>query len=167
MSRTVTTTTEVFTFEELSPAAQERACQDWSQFLWDDGEMAERCEEIWHGMLEGAGWTGLRDLRFALHIQHAEPAWSGHRDGWLCTVDGYRYDVVFDGDGVSLSTDDDPYGEDATPEVQAAAGDMVYALRCALLRAFEEEDEYMSSPEEVADSAEANGYEYNADGSMA
>jgi hypothetical protein len=181
MPRTVTTETTVYTYPELSDDAKETARARWSQFLWDTGSMQESMNEIWEHTLTEAGWSDLSDLTYALYSQGGYPAWSGtlagfEHDGrtWTLRTDnrGSRY-----GRNVWIEDDEsDPDGEYGSPNLAAytarleaaeeAARDHVRDLSHELYQAFEAEDEYQTSDEQMAETAEANGYEYDESGHL-
>jgi hypothetical protein len=180
MPRTVTTETTVYTWGELSDDAKDTARQEWSRFLWDGGIMQESMTDIWENMLTEAGWTDLSDLSYALHMQGGYPSWSGTLAGfehggrtWTVTTDNRRTGMV-----VRVEDDEsDPDGEYGSPNLAAytarleaaeeAARDHAYSLSHDLYYAFIAEDEYQTSDEVMAETSEANGYEYDESGHLA
>lgn len=185
MPRTKVTETTVYTWDELSPAAKDRAREEHSRFLWEAGWIQEDLERIWRYELEEAGWTDLEDLSYSLYSPGGEPMWRGDVDfefegrTYHLTVrkrplggSSYAWDVgVVDPDDPEL---DAVYG---TPEwdaavarveaVERAAKDMLRALSSKLLAAFREEDDYRVSDEVMAEDCAANGYEFTEDGTLA
>jgi hypothetical protein len=172
MARTVTTETTVYTYPELSDAAKETARQEWNQSLWQYGSMIESMQMIFEDMLTEAGWTDLADLTYSLYSQGGYPAWSGdlptfvlgNRTYYVTVRDHHYY-------GPTVDVDEGDNGEPLTQEEHAAVVDAVKDhisdLSHKLYAAFVAEDEYQSSDEVMAETAEANGYEYTEDGHLA
>jgi hypothetical protein len=180
MPRTVTTETTVYTWDELSDAAKDTAREKWSRSLWDDGIMQESMTEIWEHMLTEAGWEDLADLSYSLYMQGGYPAWSGTLRGF--GHDGRTYILTTDNRRGNMSLNLEEEGEpwDAaygTPEwdtavarieaAERAARDHVYSLSHELYDAFIAEDEYQCSDDVMAETSEANGYEYDESGHLA
>lgn len=177
--RTATKETSVFTYPELPEEAKETVRERYSQFLWEDGEMQERCQDIADGILEDAGFEEAKDLTYALYVQNNGVHFStrtkqpilldngGKRrtrhtvivTSRACGASTYTFDIeVLDKDGYEVA-------EPTTTLAQSAA-ELIDNLSREMDAAFYKEDEYMSSDEVVAESAEANGWEYTATGQL-
>lgn len=186
MSRTFTIEKTVYTWDELSEDAKDNARQKHSQFLWECGSAHESMELIFDFILEEAGWEEAGDLTYSLYQRGGQPTFSGVLRGW--EHEGRIYDLTVrntSGGGschyfsveleaIDGSDEDTYYG---TPEWDAyvkrievaeeAAKDLCRDLSHKLLEAFYAEDEYMTSDEQMAETCEANGYEFTEDGDLA
>ena len=185
MSRTVTTSRTVYTFDELSDSAKETARQDWSQFMWEDGSMQEGVADMFENEMQARGWEDAELRTYGLYVQGGYPTWRGTLPAF--EHDGRPYVLTVttrhSGGGSehmscevedAETTSDDVYGTPEWPAYLArieaaerAAKDMVYSLSVELYRMIEAEDEYQSSEDMVRETAEANGYEYDEDGHLA
>ena len=172
MPRTYSIQKTVYTWDELSDSAKDTARQEWNRFLWDDGSMQESMAEIWESTLTDAGWTDLADLSYAIAMQGGYPEWSGTLAGF--EHGGKTWTVIANNRRGNMSIhvedpDDDYTGEQDLPACLAAeeaARDLVSELSHKLYWAFIAEDEYQTSDEVMAETAEANGYEYDEDGHL-
>lgn len=178
MPRTYAVERTVYTWNELSDSAKDTARQEWSRFLWSDGSMQESLSDLWENTLTEAGWVNLSDLSYDLYSQGGYPAWSGTLEAF---EHGDRaYPVIVrnsrSGFGEYTSVDvDSEQDEDETDDayaarieaVEGAARDHLHSLSYELLYAFRAEDEYQCSDDVMAETAEANGYEYTEDGRLA
>lgn len=158
------TETPVYTYDELSDRAKERAREQWSESLWDSGSMQEDCEQIWEDFLTDLGWSELSDLTFALYSQGGYPEWSGR--------------VWFDHNGASFrasvkrgrvewveAEDEDNSGSESDAEDELT--NLIVAWSSELFYKFRDADEWAASDENVRLAAEANSYEYTEDGELA
>lgn len=172
--RVKVTETNVYTWGELSDAAKDHAREQHSRFLWDDGVAAESMQLIFDGVMEAAGWSDLSNLTYDLYQQGGYPEWAGTLRGFehgglkwtVTTQNGHRYGRSVDVEP-EWETDDDPDRTDAETEAALdAARDMVSALSSELFYKFRAEDEYMTADEQMAETSEANGYEYTEAGDL-
>lgn len=175
--RTVITETKVFEFSELSEAAKDHARENYSRFLWDDGEMQERMQEIADGLLEDAGFGPAEGLTYALYTPGGEPRYSTEGE---VTAGGEEWQVRISNNGTrygSMSVDIYTVGEDgderAPQDVRSDAVVVVdeimadlHALNRKIYKGMHEEDEYMTSDEEMQEISESNGYEYTEAGDL-
>lgn len=186
MSRTYTIEKTVYTFDELSESAKETAREELNRFLWECGSMQESMDMIFDGYMNELGWDDAHALTYSLYSQGGEPSWAGRftfdHDGTDYPVSvtnrhygggSYGFGIEVDVEGTELDTDD-AYGSaewDATvariQAVEYAVMQHLGSLSAELLRRFYAEDEYQSSEEQVAETAEANGYEYDEGGHLA
>lgn len=179
------TETPVYTWDELSPAAKDKARENWSRFLWEDGTANENMQMIFDDLMESEGWSHYGDLTYSLYMQGGEPMWTGElprfeHDGRVYSVSvmkrglggsSYAWDVrLFDEEDETDAVYGTPEWDAEVARIEAveeAVKDYCRELSARLLDAFVKEDEYMVADEQMADNAEANGYEYTADGELA
>ena len=167
--RTVITETTVYSYSELSDAAKEKAREAYGQFQWENGSMAESMELIANGILEDEGFTDATDLTYSLYQQGGEPVFGTNgildheREALFVTV-GTRH---FGGGSFGFDLDVEHYdGENATIDEYTFVQGKLLALSSAILKAFYTEDEYQFSDENVAETSEANGWEYDENGKL-
>lgn len=182
--RVKVTETNVYTWGELSDAAKDHAREQHSRFLWDYGEANESMQMIFDDLMESEGWSDSGDLTYSLYVQGGEPMWSGEmprfeHDGRVYAVrvskrplggSSYAWDVRLDDEEDET---DAAYG---TPEwdavvarieaVEEAVRDYCRDLSSRLYDAFVKEDQYMTADEQMAETSEANGYEYTEAGDL-
>lgn len=182
MSRTYAIERTVYSFDELSDQAKETAREEWSRFLWEAGGMHESLTLLFDGFMGERGWQGAELRTYSLYSQGGYPTFRGtlpafEHDGrtYVVTVTtrhggGGAEHMVTDVEDVE-DTDAADYGSPEWPaylaRIQAAghaAEEMVSDLSSELYQAFAAEDDYQSSEEAVREAAEANGYEYDEDG---
>lgn len=181
--RIKTTETPVYTWDELSESAKDHARQKWSEFLWNDGSMQEDMQLIFDGKMEDLGWepTGKDgDLSYALYMQGGYPAFSVDIPDFQHDGRSYVVHVRNARDYFEVTveeSDDDPDVAYGTPEwdaevkrieaVEEAVKDKLRDVSHELYEAFVKEDEYQVSDEQMAETSEANGYEYDENGDLA
>jgi hypothetical protein len=148
--------------------------------------MAESLEAIWRDTLTDAGWSDLSDLSYDLYGRGGYPQWSGvmppfeHDGAYYAVSVGKRHQG---GGTYSWSVDVEPADDSewpdtayGTPEwdaqvarieaVERAVIEHIDSLSSSLFWAFRAEDEYQVSDDVMAETAEANGYEYTEDGHL-
>lgn len=170
--REVTTTKTVYTWDELSDEAKDHARAEHNSFLWDSGEMRETMEEIWEDFLTEQGWENLSGLSYNLYSPGGEPAWDGDLPEW--EFEGRTYYVTVRNHhyfGMRVSVDEtfdenEAVAYSEVERIEVAAKDMVLSLSHDLLVKMRAEDEYVVNDESMADTCEANGYEFDEDGNL-
>lgn len=182
--RTITTHTKVYTYPELSEAAQEKVRQDMNRLYWDDGFAQENMRGIWDSLLEEKGWKDYHGLCYDdLYSQGGDQiTWRGEFNFTHTDDDGVE--TVFEvtvgrrhvGGGMEVftvdlqNTENDSFHEYSDIElaeedkVEHAVKEYLYELQQQLFRDFRAEDEYQSSDAVIADTCEANQYEFTAEG---
>jgi hypothetical protein len=182
--RTFTITRTAFAWSELSEAAKDHAREAHSRFLWDSGDAQESMELIFDGIMEERGWADAELRTYSLYSQGGYPTWRGTLPSF--THEGRVYPLTVttrhSGGGSEHmvcdvedpeTDEDEVYGTPAwngfvarLTSAREAAESMVSDLSSALLYAFRAEDDYQTSEEVMAETAEANGYEYDEDGDL-
>lgn len=178
------TETPVYTWEELSDAAKDKARENWSRFLWADGSAAESMTMIFDDTMLAEGWENYGDLTFSLYMQGGQPMWTGDKpkyehDGRIYSVQvrkrvlggsSYGWDFTIDEEDADEPEYDTPEWHayvERLSAVELAARDYCDGLASRLYQKFVEEDEYMVNDRQMAETSEANGYEYTEDGELA
>ncbi len=170
--RTVTIEKTLYTYDELSESAKERAREHYSRFLWDDGDMRERMQEIADGVLEEAGMTPAEGLTYSLYNQGGYPKF-----GTSGAIEHYSGRYTFDLDTAQQLTVWDANGDDLDEiwernrdtyrAVFEAVRDRIEALSQQMYAEMIAEDEYQSADEQLSEISEANGWEYDHLGNLA
>lgn len=173
--REVTTTTKVYTYDELSDDAKERVREWWSRVEWEGGSAQESMQMIWEETLTDAGWENLTGLEYSdLYSQGSGVTWTGDLPTfefgdrtWYVTVRVHRGggDDRWMDVSVSETADDIPEEEEAA--AQAAAREHVYKAAQDLFWKFRAESEHIASDESVREACEANEYEFTERGDPA
>lgn len=163
--RTITIEKTLYTFDELSESAKERAREQYSQFIWNDGEMHGRMQMIADGILSDAGMTEAENLRYALYQQGGYPSFE---TSGIIEHDGKAYSFTPNGDYVGGYMLEDQDGNE--PDDYAAyttLSDRIHALSQQMYRDMIAEDEYLTGDEQLSEISEANGWEYDERGNLA
>lgn len=168
--RTITFTKDLYSYSELSDAAQEKVREKISRWGWEDGSMNESMQLIADGMLEDLGFSEAENLTYSLSTQGGYPAFgtSGtfEHEGTEYTLTVTNSRANFE---IEILDVDSDYLENSREAVQAiykAARDFLSDLSYKMFRAFVAEDEYRSSDEEVRETAEANEWEFDEFGNF-
>lgn len=168
--RTITTLTNLYSWDELSPAARERAKEYLNQMLWDDGTMGEDCQEEFDRVMEVNGWDSAYDLTFQLYSQSGMPKWGGtltYAHGgfsYNVSVRGLHYGWIIDvseNDGA-----DDDGRADREREIENLIREELNRLSVLLLNRFESIDLASVGDAIMADLCETNEYEFLANGNF-
>jgi hypothetical protein len=163
--RTITIEKTLYTYDELSESAKERAREEYSRFVWEDGSIQERMQEIADGILEDAGMTPAEGLTYSLYNQGGYPKF-----GTSGTIehDGQAYNFTPNADYVGgyMLEGQDGEGPDSIAAYHALR-DRLYSLSQQMYAAMIAEDEYQSADEQLSEISEANGWEYDHLGNLA
>ena len=185
MARTYSIERTVYTWDELSDTAKDHAREAWSRFLWDSGSMQESMELIFDGYMEDRGWQDAELRTYSLYSPGGYPTFCGTLPAfehggrtWTLTVTtrhsgGGSEHMVCDVEPADDTDSDTFYGTPEWPAylaavtaAEGAADDLVNGMSSELLYAFRDEDDYQISDESMAETSEANGYEYDEDGNL-
>jgi hypothetical protein len=174
MSRVIVTEKTAFTYPELSEDAKERAQSAYNEFLWSDGEMHERMQDIADNVLAAHGFAPALNLEYSLYQPGGYPRFDtiGKR-----VFQDHTYDVRVENDSYrGMTVEVVSYDEHGCEEHLDYSGneveytalkDELNKIQREIYRAFIAEDEYMLSDASLAETSEANEWEYDEDGNLA
>lgn len=180
--REVTTTTTLYTYEELSDDAKGTVRQWLNVAAWEDGRAQEDMAAIFDDVMHVRGWREPFLRTYDLYRQGGFPVFSGDLPGWV--HDGRTYTVTVSASHVGMGDEfmrTEVYEEDTTnvpletpgeavareARARDAAREMVHNLSAELFYKFRDADEYLGSDEYAAEVCEGNGYEFTVDGKLA
>lgn len=162
--RTIISETIAYQYSELSDAAKERVQQENNQFAWGMDGIRDNIREYAKEMFRGIGLE-LTELEYDLNSQGGEPRFSV--SGTIGADFHVKTKTTRWGMDVDWYVGDDEYADDAQPLTGAVfIRELMESMSAAIFKMVEAEDEYVSSDEYAAEIAEANGYEYDEDGSL-
>lgn len=175
--RTITTETNVYTFDELPQKAQEKAIQ----YLWD----ANVDYEWWDAIYEDAERIGLKLTVFDLGIRrYAKGKWTespercaelilkehGEDCETYSTARNYLFDreklvkKYSDGNNIDQVTEDNE--DEFDQECDELDADFLHSLCEDYSIILQKESEYLTSEEAIVETITANEYEFTIDGNL-